>query len=64
MALTVVPVPKSLGSGEAGAGWESVLGGNATVRGRDWYKILDAPVPTLDMTVSDDRSRRESNGSD
>ena len=24
---------------------------NATVRGRDWYKLLDAPVLTLDVTV-------------
>ena len=24
---------------------------NATVRGRAWYKLLDAPVPTLDVTV-------------
>jgi len=25
--------------------------GNATVRGRAWYKLLDAPVLTLDVTV-------------
>ena len=24
---------------------------DATVRGRDWYKRLDAPVPTLDVTI-------------
>jgi len=24
---------------------------NATVRGRDWCKLLDAPVLTLDVTV-------------
>ena len=24
---------------------------NATVRGRDWYKLLDAPVLILDVTV-------------
>ena len=24
---------------------------NATVRGRVWYKLLDAPVPTLDVTI-------------
>ena len=24
---------------------------NATVRRRDWYKLLDAPVLTLDVTV-------------
>ena len=24
---------------------------NATVRGRDWYKLLDASVLTLDVTV-------------
>ena len=24
---------------------------NATVRGRAWYKLLDAPVLTLDVTV-------------
>ena len=24
---------------------------NATVRGRAWYKLLDTPVPTLDVTV-------------
>ena len=24
---------------------------NATVRGRVWYKLLDAPVLTLDVTV-------------
>ena len=31
---------------------------NATVRGRVWYKLLDAPVPTLDLTVWGDRSWR------
>ena len=30
---------------------------NATVRGRDWYIVLDAPVLTLDVTVGGDRSR-------
>ena len=25
--------------------------GNATVRGRAWYKVLEAPVLTLDVTV-------------
>ena len=25
---------------------------NATVRGRAWYKLLDAPVLTVDVTVS------------
>ena len=24
---------------------------NATVRGRDWYKLLDAPVLALNVTV-------------
>ena len=28
----------------------------ATVRGRDWCKLLDAPVLTLDVTVCGDRS--------
>ena len=28
---------------------------NATVRGRAWYKLLDAPVQTLDVTVSGDQ---------
>jgi len=28
-----------------------VLLENATVHGRDWYKRLDAPVLTLDVTV-------------
>ena len=32
-------------------------GENATVRGRAWYKLLDAPVLTLDVTVPGDRSR-------
>ena len=27
------------------------LQGNATVRGRTWYKRLDEPVLTLDVTV-------------
>ena len=29
---------------------------NATVCGRDWYKLLDAPVLTLDVTLRGDRS--------
>jgi len=29
---------------------------NATVRGRDWYKLLDAPVLTLDVTVRGETS--------
>ena len=30
---------------------------DATVRGRAWYKLLDAPVPTLDVTVLGDHSK-------
>ena len=45
-------------------GWRSPqpsrLFGNATVRGRAWYKVLDAPVLALDVTVWGDRSLRES----
>jgi hypothetical protein len=33
---------------------------NATVRGRDWYNLLDAPVLTLDVTVRGDHFRWES----
>ena len=32
-------------------GWRDVFLENPTVRGRAWYKLLDAPVLTLDMTV-------------
>ena len=32
---------------------------NATVRGRDWYQLLDAPVLTLDVTGST-RTKRQS----
>ena len=35
----------------------------ATVRGRAWYKVWDAPVLGLYVTVSGDRSRRASNRS-
>jgi len=28
------------------------FGGNATVCGRAWYKLVDAPVLTLDVTGS------------
>ena len=38
-----------------------IFGGNATVRGRPWYILWDAPVLPLDMTASGDRSLRESN---
>ena len=31
--------------------------GNATVRGRAWYKLVDAPVISLDLTVSGDLSK-------
>ena len=34
---------------------------NATARGRAWYKLFDAPVLTLGVTVRGDRSKRESN---
>ena len=29
----------------------NVVLANATLRGRAWYKLLDAPVLTLDVTV-------------
>jgi hypothetical protein len=34
---------------------------NAPPRRSAWYKLLDAPVLTLDVTVYGDRSRREPN---
>jgi len=32
---------------------------NATVRRRDWYKLLDAPVLTLNVTVRGEGAYRE-----
>ena len=44
------PEDSSEGDCEASFG-KGRLSENATVLGHDWYKLLDAPVLTLDVTV-------------